>query len=52
MKSALMPTGASTMLEIIAVTALVAAGFAVWLWRQHRRLQASAGTGTGAARSR
>jgi len=52
MNSTLMPTGASTMLEIIAVTALVAAGFAVWLWRQHRRLQGSAGAGGSAARSR
>lgn len=52
MNSTLMPTGASTMLEIIAVTALVAAGFAVWLWRQHRRLQGSTGAGTSAARSR
>ena len=39
MNSTLMPAGATTMLEIIAATALAAAGFAIWLWRQHRRLQ-------------
>ena len=39
MDSALMPAGATTMIEIIAVTAVAATGFAIWLWRQHRRLQ-------------
>ncbi|MDO9489898.1 MAG: hypothetical protein Q7J32_16105 [Sphingomonadaceae bacterium] len=39
MNSTLLPHGATTMLEIIAATTLVAAGFAIWLWRQHRRLQ-------------
>lgn len=42
MSSTLMPHGATTMLEIIAVVAIGAAGFAIWLWRQHRRLQQTA----------
>lgn len=39
MNSTLMPHGATTMLEIIAAVAIGAAGFAIWLWRQNRRLQ-------------
>ena len=51
MNSTLMPTGASTMLEIIAVVTIGAAGFAIWLWRQHRRLQqVTAGQGLGRSR--
>jgi hypothetical protein len=35
----LLPAGATTTIEIIAAAAAAAASFAIWLWRQHRRLQ-------------
>lgn len=41
MDAILMPTGATAMLQIIGMTTTVAAGFLVWLWRQHRRVQQS-----------
>lgn len=39
MDATLLPAGATAMLEIIALVAAAAGGFALWLWRQHCRIR-------------
>lgn len=34
-----LPTGATAMIEMIALAGGVAGGFALWLWRKGRRIQ-------------